>query len=96
MSCKIVNPRTCNSYVQLKNKKFIKILYFTHDSKIENNCVGYEINVIEHDLCSSLFICTKINKKTITFDINLIDNLCVFMEIDGCNLIRPCPNKLQY
>ena len=97
LSCKIQNPRSCNSYIRLKNGQYIKILYFTHNSSSgESKCIVYELNTIEHDLCYSLFICTSISNKKVMFDINLIDNLCVFIEIDDLKLVRPCPNKLQY
>ena len=89
ISSTIKTPRTCNSYIQLKNEKFIKILYFIHNpNNGQNECVSHEINVIEHDLCTSLFICISVSHVKIIFVINLIDNMCVFMTINNLEVLK--------
>lgn len=92
----IRNDRSCDSYAILKNGVFIKIILFIYDPETKNKfCICNRINVIEHDFSSFVFICISEQPLKLE-DINAIDKICVFVEVQGARFISPCPNLLNY
>lgn len=96
-SCTLKNNRSNNSYAQLINGKYVKLISFILDLECNLACTIYNnINTVSYN--DSKFLC-----KIISTDVDLhivptenIKKICVYINVDNNKYIAAVPNLLYY
>ena len=97
MSCLIINAHSCNSYAQLSDKSFIKIVKFVVDTEnLIEKTVCKKIDVFSLKDCPSIFEVSKIHADDTLIDTASIHRVCVFLPVSKTISIIPVPHLFYY
>ena len=89
------NKRSCNSYAQLENGSFIKIIKFMIDEEKEITVCKFLV-IKKFPLSDTHFLVEKESSELSLVKTEEIKKVCVFIQIEKASYICTTPNLLHY